>query len=335
MLIEWSLFVILSVVIYFAGSRLTYYADVLGEKWGVQRSFIGLILLSTVTSLPELGTSLSSIVWVNSPDLALGNVLGSNLFNLAIIPLLALLYRKAFLHRARLDHNTNAALITIIYALVGGGLISHLKIFPAWLSVEFFVSPFSIVLFGFYLGGIYLIFNKKDVSEEQKLTRAKIYGQNSQLLTTLLFSGSALLVIGAGAGLARVGDILAVKTGLKATFFGTFFFAFVTSLPEIVVSWTALKQLDAINLALGNIFGSCLFNLAIIFIFDLAVFGPVFAAVTGTHLVSVFAGIMMVSIASYAIHIRRDDPAGVFFPPEMVLLAGVYLGALYLIFLLR
>ncbi|MGM0380534.1 MAG: sodium:calcium antiporter [bacterium] len=335
MFINWFLFIILAVVIYFAGSRLTVYADILGEKWGVHRSFIGLILLSTVTSLPELGTSLSSILWVGSPDLALGNVLGSNLFNVAIIPLLALLYRRAFLHGANNQHNTNAALITLIYALVAGGLLTHLEIFPAWLAVDFWISPFSIAIFIFYLGGIYLIFLEKNLSEEQNLEKTELYGADSQLSTVLLFVFSALLVIIAGAGLARVGKILAVKTGLKATFFGTLFFAFVTSLPEVVVSWAALRELGAVNLALGNIFGSCLFNLAIIFVFDFAVAGPVFAAVSTAHLVSVLAGIMMVSIASYAIHIRRDKPARVFFPLEMVLLSVIYLVALYTIFLLR
>ncbi len=102
-----------------------------------------------------------------------------------------------------------------------------------------------------------------------------------------------------------------------------------------MVSWSALRQLGAVNLALGNIFGSCLFNLGIIFVFDLAVAGSVFAAVSVGHLVSVFAGIMMVSIASYAIHIRRARPARIFFSLEMILLAAVYSGTLYLIFHLR
>ncbi len=199
MFVDWILFLLLAIVIYFAGSRLTYYADVLGEKWGVERTFIGLILLSLVTSLPELGTSLSSITWVNSPDLALGNVLGSNLLNLAIIPLLALLYRRTFLYRANIQNNINASLITIIYALAGFGIISHLRIFPAWMEFDFIVSPFSLLIFIFYLGGLYFIFLDRDISGgTEKLAEEKIYLKNSQFLTVILFVTSSLLVNGPG-----------------------------------------------------------------------------------------------------------------------------------------
>jgi cation:H+ antiporter len=108
----------------------------------------------------------------------------------------------------------------------------------------------------------------------------------------------------------------------------------VTSLPEVVVSWMALKQLNAVNLALGNIMGSCLFNMGIIFVFDLAsLSGPVFIQAGQSHLISVYGGIIMIALVSYAIHIRKKRRANVFFSCEMISLALVYLGTLYLIFL--
>ncbi|MFP4686962.1 MAG: sodium:calcium antiporter [bacterium] len=331
----WLLFVALALIIYFSGSKLAFYGDVLGEKWGVERSFIGLILLSTITSLPELGTSVSSLLWVEAPDLAVGNTLGSNLFNIAIIPLLALLYRRAFLYRAGNQHNTTAALINFLYGLVGLALLVNLPLFPARLRLDFFISPFSIAIFIFYLGGLYFIFSEKNLPEKEK-SIALLYENKSHRQTMLVFILCAFIVIAAAAGLARVGKTLADLTGFGDTFFGTLFFAFVTSLPEIVVSWAALKQLDSVNLALGNIFGSCLFNLTIIPLLDLISWRKnIFAELHFSNFISVFAGIIMVSLASYAIHVRRSTPAKKYFSLEMVLLALSYLIALSTIFLLR
>lgn len=329
----WISFLALTVLIYVAGGRLTYYGDVLGEKWGVERSFIGLVLLSTVTSLPELGTSLSSIILVDSADLALGNVLGSNLFNVFIIPVLAILYREAYLYKCDLRHSATGNLNLIIYAIVG--LALSLRMFDWEVPTILNMSPFSIILFTIAGVGLYIIFKDKQAPETEKsLEEVDLYSDLSMRWATIVFLFSATVVITAGAGLAVVGKSLAQQTGLGETFFGTLFFAFVTSLPEVVVSWMALKQLNAVNLAMGNIMGSCLFNLGIIFIFDLAsTSGPVFVQAGPSHLISVFGGIIMISLASYAIHLRKNRPARIFFSYEMYLITAVYLGTIYMIYL--
>jgi len=332
---HWLLFIVLSVVVYSAGGRLTYYGDVLGEKWSVERSFIGLILLSTVTSLPEVATSLSSILLVNSPDLALGNVLGSNLFNIFIIPVLALLYRDTFLNKSDIRHSATGNLVLIIYAMVGMAL--SLRIVQWNTPTILHMSPFSLAIFLTALIGIYVIFTEEQIPDtEGSLEDVQLYSDFGELKATVLFILCAIAVIGAGAGLAVIGKTLSQHTGLGESFFGTLFFAFVTSLPEVVVSWMALKQLEAVNLAMGNIMGSCLFNLGIIFIFDLASTSlPVFVAAGASHLVSVYAGVIMIALTSYAILVRQRNPADRFFSYEMVTLSSVYLFAVYIMYLLR
>ena len=337
MYLMWIIFLCLSVLIYVAGGRLSYYGDVLGEKWGIERSFIGLILLSTVTSLPELGTSLFSIFLVDSPDLALGNVLGSNLFNIFIIPILALLYREAFLNRSHPRHASTGNLVLLIYAILGLALTLHIS---GWHVPSFFhVSPFSLLIVVVATGGLYLIYQNRgtDLNDtEAGLDEVKLYPDLNPRRATIVFALSAFLVVLAGAGLAIVGKFLSVHTGLGDSFFGTLFFAFVTSLPEIIVSWMALKQLDAVNLALGNIMGSCLFNLAIIVFFDLATGGGAIFTLTGpAHLISVFLGIAMIALASGAILERQNRPAQRAFPLEMVMISIVYLAGIYLLYLVR
>ena len=82
-----------SVVILVGASLLTKSADVIAIKTGLGRAFIGVILLATATSLPELGTGISAVKLLGEPDLAAGDAFGSNLFNLMIIGLLDMFYK--------------------------------------------------------------------------------------------------------------------------------------------------------------------------------------------------------------------------------------------------
>ena len=83
-----------AIVILGASNFLAKSADVIAFKTGLGRAFIGVVLLATATSLPELGTGVSSITLVDEPDLAVGDAFGSNLFNLLIIGLLDLFWRN-------------------------------------------------------------------------------------------------------------------------------------------------------------------------------------------------------------------------------------------------
>lgn len=73
-----------ALMLLYAGSNLARYGEVIAEKTGVAATWIGLFLVVAVTSLPELFAGVSSILIVDDPDLAVGDVLGSTLFNLAI-----------------------------------------------------------------------------------------------------------------------------------------------------------------------------------------------------------------------------------------------------------
>ena len=77
-----------------AATFLARSADVIAYKTGLGRSFVGVVLLATATSLPELGTGVSSVTLEGEPDLAAGDAFGSNLFNLMIIGLLDLYWRN-------------------------------------------------------------------------------------------------------------------------------------------------------------------------------------------------------------------------------------------------
>lgn len=90
MTVLWLLlqFVVCTAVILMAGVRLSRYGDIIAEKTGLGGIWIGVVLLATVTSLPELITGASAVVLVGAPEIAAGDAIGSCMFNLVILAFL-------------------------------------------------------------------------------------------------------------------------------------------------------------------------------------------------------------------------------------------------------
>ena len=95
--ILWIQLGVAAAVILGASLFLAKSADVIAIKTGLGRSFVGVVLLATATSLPELGTGISAVTVVGQPDLAVGGAFGSNLFNLLIIGLMDIFWWRRFL----------------------------------------------------------------------------------------------------------------------------------------------------------------------------------------------------------------------------------------------
>ena len=84
----------MAAVIVFTSRFLASSADVIAVKTGLGKSFVGVVMLATATSLPELGTGVSSILMVDQIDLAAGDAFGSNIFNLLIIGVIDMVWRN-------------------------------------------------------------------------------------------------------------------------------------------------------------------------------------------------------------------------------------------------
>ena len=121
-------------------------------------------------------------------------------------------------------------------------------------------------------------------------------------------------------------------TGMGSTFVGTIFLAISTSLPEIAVSAFALK-LGAIDMAIGNLFGTNVFNMVIIFIDDLFYLkGPILANVSQNHIVTALLAIILSSIAIVGLIFRFDKKAfGKLSWDALAIILG-YLVSIYILF---
>src|SRR4030043_1004716 len=116
----WIAFIICTAVIVYSGSKLARYGDVIAEKTGLGRAWIGLVLMASVTSLPELVTGISSVTFAGVPDIAVGDVLGSCVFNMLIIAVLDALYRiMPISAKAHQGHILSAGFGIILLSIVG------------------------------------------------------------------------------------------------------------------------------------------------------------------------------------------------------------------------
>lgn len=291
----WLQFIVCAVIILFAGANLSRYGDMIAEKTGLGRTWIGVVLMASVTSLPELITGISSTALVGVPDIAAGDVLGSCLFNILIIALLDIGGPTPLSLRVHQGQVLTAAFGILMLGMVSLGIIAG----PRLPALGWF-GALSMVLLALYLLAMRMIFAYErkriaemvaDLVEDRQydhITRGRVFG---------MYAINALVIIGAATYLPYLGEALAAQTGLGQTFAGSMFIALATSLPEVVVSAAALR-IGAVDMAVGNLFGSNLFNMAILGLDDIFFTqGPLLAAISPTHLITALGAIVLTTIA--------------------------------------
>jgi cation:H+ antiporter len=289
-----------------AGVKLSRYGDIIAEKSGLSRGWVGLILLASVTSLPELVTGISAVTVADVPDIAVGNILGACVFNLGFIVALDFLYREESIYTRA--HQGNVLASGYGVALIGfvgfNLLLYHDAAIPAFGHVGLY-APVILVLYVLAMRSLYR-YEKAQVSDYVE-DRAELYPDTSLKQAVQGYAIAALAVVAAGLWLPYIAGDLAAAMGWKQSFVGTLFVAAVTTTPEIVVTVAALR-IGAVDLAIGNLFGSNLFNIAILAIDDLFyVPGPLFADVSISHAASAFSAMMMSGLAVVGLVLRSTS----------------------------
>ena len=154
-----------------AGTRLSKYGDAIAEKTGMGRIWIGVVLLATVTSLPELFTGISSVAIIGNPDLTLGDLFGSNLINLFIIAILDVLYtRGPILHYL----GTGLVLAAIASSFLIGIAAASIYVAQNVSSMGLFnyIGIYSPVIFCLYLAIQYMLIRFQRSQQSQTVTES-------------------------------------------------------------------------------------------------------------------------------------------------------------------
>lgn len=245
-------------VIVFLSMKLGKYVDIIDAKSNISGAFIGGVMLAAVTSLPELFTSLSSVWIVKENSLIIGNILGSNVANLAFMGIMFLIFTKGF-KNAKFSKFYYFGLITalIMYGLVALGLYLSDYMQLTWFS---FVSPVILVL--------YIVFLKKMPKTEEADEDDKKEENITLKQAIIRFSICAVILIAASICMTYLTDIVSDKLNLGKTFAGALFLGVATSLPELISSITLCYR-GNFNATAGNIIGSNIFNFAILFVADI------------------------------------------------------------------
>ncbi|WP_139558148.1 sodium:calcium antiporter [Methylotetracoccus oryzae] len=295
-LVVWAEFIGCIVAIGLAGTRLSLYGDIIAEKTGLSGSWIGLVLLATATSLPELITGISSVTLANAPNITVGDVLGSCVFNLSILVVIDFLSRdESIYRRARQGHVLSAAYGIALISFVGANLLIDGKIVLPTLGHVGLYSPVIVLLYFAAMRSIFL-YEREQMSDFVEDVTER-YPAVTLRAASLGYVVAGSIVAAAGVALPFVGADIAAMMGWSNSFVGTLLVAATTSLPELAVTIGALR-LGAIDMAIANLLGSNLFDIVIIAIDDVAFLpGPILSHVSPIHGVSALSAVIMSSLA--------------------------------------
>jgi cation:H+ antiporter len=331
----WLELIICAGLIFWAGSLLSKYGDVIAEKTGLGRAWIGAILIAGITSLPELASGVSAVAWLNAPNLAAGAVLGSCLFNLALIAMIDLAYQPGrVLAKAQEVHILSGGLGVLMLGIVAMGVLIGPILNGFGIVGLSILSIVIVILYG--LGGKMIADLEKERASEvlEKEAAVEGYARISTQKTILVFILSAVAVVALGMWLASIGDRLAATTGLSRSFVGNLFLALTTSLPEIAASLSAIR-LGAIDLAIGNVLGSNLFNIMLFFIYDLADGSSNFwASLTNANAFAAVMTIMMTGVVIISLMYRASPKTPYRISWDGLAIAGMYVGSIALLYFL-
>jgi cation:H+ antiporter len=312
-------------IVVLAGVALARHADAIAEATKIGRLWVGSVLLAGATSLPELATSVAA-VRLGAVDLAVGDLFGSSLANMLILALVDLLSpRRRVLQQAAYDHALGASLAILLNALAAACVLAASDVAPLG------VSPESLLLFLVYLAGTRALY-RHGVRQAEPAGALREPGTRPPTLrrAALGFAAAAAAVLVAAPAFAWSAQGLATVTGLGDTFVGTWLVGLSTSLPELVASLAAVRM-GAFDLAIGNLFGSNAFNMAIFFMLDLAQPGSLFAALDPAHALAGLFAVALTSLGLAAVFYRAERRFPMIEPDSALILVGylVALGVTY------
>lgn len=266
----------LAAVVVYSAMELSNRVDELDKRTNVGGAIIGGVLLAAVTSLPELITSLTSVLIVKDPGLAFGNVYGSNLFNMLIFAVIDIIFIKHFLlNRIKAFQKSNLFVIALyVVSLLPIGLTAlGLTTFEDFIPIRigfYSVSLISLLIIFIYGVSVKVLHkdSPSDKTDDQLAEIATDENKKKVKIALLRFAIFSVVLIISSIFLTRVTNDIVDTLGISSSFGGALFLGLATSLPE-VTALLNLMRLRNYNAAAGDIIGSNMFNFTIIAVADI------------------------------------------------------------------
>jgi cation:H+ antiporter len=305
------------------GVVLARTGDDLAQRTGLGRVFVGSLFVALATSLPEVATDITASL-ANAPDLAVGDLFGSSMANMAILAIVDLRYRGKVWPAVDLGHARVAAVGLVLTAIAALSILSPLPFSIGWVGLD------TVFIAGLYICAVAWFRRVPTVpgfprpESVTTLVLVETQPESTSSLRTLVirFSAASLGILIAAPIVSLSVKQIASFTGIGETFLGSTLLAISTSLPEFVVVMAAIK-IGAHDLALGNLFGSNAMNMSILFIADLFYFdGPILAAVDPSQAIAAIGAIILMALAVAAIVGGTETRVGRLEPDAIVVIVA-------------
>lgn len=301
------IFCLAALLVWWGGRQLPEVAAAIGRRSGIGDAFAGMLLLGGITTLPELATT-SSAAAFGAEALGLSNALGSIAFNLILLAL-----ADAVLGRAALT-SMIAAPATLLQGVLGMLLLAGVAaiiaagdtaIGPVGAGTAVLLAGclFSLRIAAHYAArpGWRVVDPLPDVAPDEPSML-----QHSRARLAARLAGLAAIVLAGGLLLSQTGEAIAVRTPLGEGLVGMVLLAIATSLPELTAITAAVRG-RYYEMAVGDIFGANLFNVAMIFLIDLVSPGPPVLGEAGAfHIFAALIGLMLTGIFVVGLLERAD-----------------------------
>ncbi len=262
------LYIITVVAVVWFSILASRYIDMIDRSTRLSGAFLGGVLLSAITSLPELFTSISATVLIDNPSLCIGNILGSNLFNFGMLAVVILCFIKGFSAAClSLSHRYVMLFLLLMYVatilnwqMMGDDNIIFGSNDNHWLYVS--ITSIIVVL-------LYALSVRYLASDNGECNDGDCEEVTLSLRTIVVrFVLASIGIIVASVVLTYITDDIATELNLGSGLAGALFLGVATSLPE-VTSTISLFRMRNFDIAFGNIVGSNVFNYFVLSIADI------------------------------------------------------------------
>lgn len=287
----WIVFLVSSTLLVLAAIKLAEYGDVIACRTRLGGMFIGTLLMAGATSLPEFLTSINAIRQ-NVLNIAAGNMLGSNMFNMFLVGVADLVfYQQRVLRRVAMKHALTASFAVLLIGMTTFFILADIDLSIGWVGVD------SLLIIAAYIASVWLIRAGDGNSGESEMSEEDLCAMPSLRTGIIGFTLASLVLVLVSPYMVSSSAEIADITGLGTGFIGSVLVAMITSLPELVAVIAALK-IGAYDMGIGNLFGSNVFNMFALALTDFFYTSGRFMGALDTQFVLVgLLGIILTSLA--------------------------------------
>lgn len=324
----WIQFLFSAAVVVITAIKLSEYGDVIAVRTRLGGVVVGTFFLAGATSLPELLASINAFQ-AGVPNLAAGNFLGSNMVNMLLLALVDLFhFQVPLLRRVAVTHALTAALTTILMLVTAVSILGQIDLSIGWIGWD------SLVIIGIYFGGVWLIQRENQgqtpavglvAQEPEPEFPSLLRGVVGFVIATILLLLVVPLLVSSSTDIAQI-------TGLGTGFVGTALLSVVTSLPELLAVLASIR-IGAFDMAVGNLFGSSVFNM---FALGLADFfyldGRFLGAIDPNFALVALLGLLLTNMALLG-NLARVERKFLFIEIDTLLIILTYGLGMYLLYL--